>query len=136
MKIGRVFPDLLTPLTTAASVEGGLRRALVRLVGLPGAAGGALLSRPPREAPLVVTAGAGRLALRRWLAAAAAAPVRGVRLERAALPGGRGGRGAGRRGAPGTPGRAGGARGASRASSARRSSRCGGSTAARSACRC
>ena len=105
MKIGRVFPDLLTPLTTAASVEEGLRRALVRLVGLTGAAGGALLFRPPREAPLVVTAGAGRLALRRWLAAAAAAPVRGVRLERAALPGGRGGRAAVLRAALGAPGR-------------------------------
>ena len=47
MKIGRVFPDLLTPLTRAASVEEGIERALTRLVGLTGATGGALLFRPP-----------------------------------------------------------------------------------------
>ncbi|MBI2158121.1 MAG: GAF domain-containing protein [Candidatus Rokubacteria bacterium] len=89
MKIGRVFPDLLTPLSTAASVEEGLRRTLARLVGLTGASAGALLFTPPREAPIVVTAGARRVpaALGRWLAAAARAPLRGVRLERAAAPG-------------------------------------------------
>ena len=92
MKIGRVFPDLLTPLTRAASVEEGIERALTRLVGLTGATGGALLFRPPREEARVVTAGAGRLpaGLRRWLAAAAAAPARGARPGRAPLPGGRG----------------------------------------------
>ncbi|MBI4268721.1 MAG: GAF domain-containing protein [Candidatus Rokubacteria bacterium] len=108
MKIGRVFPDLLVPLTTAASVAEGLQRALARLVGLTGAAGGALLFRPPREDPLVVTAGAGRLpaTLRRWLAATAQAPTRGVRLETAAVPGAeRSGRAAVLRAALGKPGR-------------------------------
>lgn len=55
MKIRRPFPDLLTPLGTAASVEAGLARTLRRLVALTGASAGALAFRPPRRAPIVVT---------------------------------------------------------------------------------
>ncbi len=61
MKIGRVFPDLLTPLGTAGSVEEGLVRTLSRLVRLTGSSAGALVFRPPRAAPVVVTAGTRRL---------------------------------------------------------------------------
>src|SRR2546428_1260345 len=60
MTIGRAFPDLLTPLSSAASVEEGLAQTLGRLVELTGAAAGALVFTPPHEAPIVVTAG-GRL---------------------------------------------------------------------------
>jgi two-component system, NtrC family, sensor kinase len=56
MKIGRVFPDLLRGLGTAASVEDGLRLTVRRLVRLTGADGGALRFQPPRGAPLSVTA--------------------------------------------------------------------------------
>jgi two-component system NtrC family sensor kinase len=69
-KIARVFPDLLRPLSTAASLEAGLDRTLRRIVRLTGAGGGALVFRPPRREPVVVTAGAGLpRALRDWLAA-------------------------------------------------------------------
>ena len=61
MKIGRVFPDLLTPLGTARSVEEGLERTLRRLVALTGAVSGALVFRPPAAEPIVVTAGIRRL---------------------------------------------------------------------------
>jgi two-component system NtrC family sensor kinase len=74
MKIGRVFPDLLTPLGAAASIDDGLMRMLRRLVALTGARAGALVFRPPRDRRIVVTAGAGDAALRAWLVA---------RLERA-----------------------------------------------------
>jgi two-component system, NtrC family, sensor kinase len=57
MKIGRVFPDLLTPLGSAQSIEQGLERTLRRLVALTGAAAGALVFRPPHAEPIVVTAG-------------------------------------------------------------------------------
>ena len=55
----RVFPDLLRPLSTAASLEAGLDRTLRRIVRLTGAAGGVLVFRPPRREPIVVTAGVG-----------------------------------------------------------------------------
>jgi two-component system NtrC family sensor kinase len=57
MKIGRVFPDLLTPLGSAESIEQGLDRMLRRLVTLTRAAGGALRFDPPRGEPIVVVAG-------------------------------------------------------------------------------
>ncbi len=53
----RPVPDLLTPLSGAASVEAGLARTLRRLVTLTGAAGGALVFRPPHGGPLAVAAG-------------------------------------------------------------------------------
>ena len=53
---GRVFPDLLRPLSTAASLEAGLDRTLRRIVRVTGAAGGLLVFRPPRREPIVVTA--------------------------------------------------------------------------------
>src|SRR2546429_2877759 len=61
MTIGRAFPDLLTPLSSAASVEEGLAQTLDRLVERTGAAAGALVFTPPHEAPIVVTAGGRRL---------------------------------------------------------------------------
>ena len=54
MKIGRVFPDLLRGLGTAASVEDGLRLTVRRLVKLTRADGGALRFQPPRGRALVV----------------------------------------------------------------------------------
>ncbi|HET7342425.1 MAG TPA: hypothetical protein VFL90_13270, partial [Methylomirabilota bacterium] len=57
MKIGRVFPDLLTGLGTAHSVQEGLLLTLRRLVRLTGAEAGALTYQPPRGPRLAVTAG-------------------------------------------------------------------------------
>jgi two-component system, NtrC family, sensor kinase len=75
----RVFPDLLTPLASAPSVEAGLDRTLRRLVALTGAQSGALAFRPPAATPLLVTAAArGRTAATdRALRALLAAPARG-----------------------------------------------------------
>src|SRR5712691_6465363 len=86
MTIGRVFPDLLTPLSSAASVEEGLAQTLRRLVELTGAAAGALVFTPPREAPIVVTAGGRRppAELDAWLRAAVQTPAGGWRLGRGA----------------------------------------------------
>jgi GAF domain-containing protein/anti-sigma regulatory factor (Ser/Thr protein kinase) len=87
--MGRVFPDLLTPLTTAASLEDGLALTLRRLITLTGTAAGALAFRPPGGEPVIVTAGARPLpaALRAWLAETAKAPARGVVLARVTPPG-------------------------------------------------
>ena len=63
MKIGRVFPDLLTPLGAATSVDAGLERTLRRLVALTGAESGALVFRPPGSEPIVVTTGTRRLSV-------------------------------------------------------------------------
>src|SRR5712691_6507733 len=89
MTIGRVFPDLLTPLSSAVSVEEGLAQTLRRLVELTGAAAGALVFTPQREAPIVVTAGGRRppAELDAWLRAAVQTPVGGWRLARVAPPG-------------------------------------------------
>src|SRR3989442_7721350 len=57
MTIGRAFPDLLTPLSSAASVEEGLAQTLGRLVELTGAAAGAPGFTPPHEAANRATAG-------------------------------------------------------------------------------
>ena len=83
MKIGRVFPDLLTPLGAAGSVEEGLSRTLSRLVRLTGCTAGTLVFRPLRAAAVVVTAGARRLsgADDRALRALVSTPVTGVRLS-------------------------------------------------------
>jgi two-component system NtrC family sensor kinase len=68
VKLGRVFPDLLRPLSTAASLEAGLDRTLRRIVRLTGAVGGLLVFRPPRREPIVVTATTGLpRPLRDWL---------------------------------------------------------------------
>src|SRR3989442_6125186 len=79
MTIGRAFPDLLTPLSSAASVEEGLAQTLDRLVERTGAAAGALVFTPPHEAPIVVTAGGRRLPaeLGAWLRAEVQTPSRG-----------------------------------------------------------
>jgi two-component system NtrC family sensor kinase len=81
MKIGRVFPDLLTALGAAASIEEGLRRTVRRLVGLTDATGGVLVFCPPRGPVLHVTAGRRALspALDGWLRATVRGPVRAPR---------------------------------------------------------
>src|SRR5256886_9017636 len=111
MTIGRAFPELLTPLPSAASVEVGLAQTLDRLVERTGAAAGALVFTPPHEAPIVVTAGGRRLPaeLGAWLRAEVQTPAGGGRLPRRPPPRrARGGRGA--LGAPaGGPGGGGGA---------------------------
>src|SRR5437016_5112382 len=89
MTIGRAFPDLLTPLSSAASVEEGLAQTLDRLVERTGAAAGALVFTPPHDAPIVVTAGGRRLTaeLGAWLRAEVQTPAGGWRLARVAPPG-------------------------------------------------
>src|SRR2546429_5079064 len=79
MTIGRAFPDLLTPLSSAASVEEGLAQTLDRLVERTGAAAGALVFTPPHEAPIVVTAGGRRPPpeLRAGVRGAGPTPARG-----------------------------------------------------------
>src|SRR2546428_11275359 len=111
MTIGRAFPDLLTPLSSAASVEEGLAQTLDRLVERTGAAAGALVFTLPHEAPIVVTAGGRRLPaeLGAWLRAEVQTPAGGGRLARGAPPRWpRGGAGA-RRAPPRAPGGRGGA---------------------------
>jgi signal transduction histidine kinase/putative methionine-R-sulfoxide reductase with GAF domain len=77
VKIGRVFLDLLSPLTADVPVEHGMARTLRRLVRMTGAAAGLLDFQPPRGPLMTVTAagpGAGTAvesALRAHLAAAA-----------------------------------------------------------------
>ena len=89
MKIGRVFPDLLTPLGAAASIEGGLTRTLERLVHLAGARAGALAFRPHREPPVVVVAGVRNARLRERLLARLERPTNTTHVTRLQLPGGR-----------------------------------------------
>jgi signal transduction histidine kinase len=90
VKIGSVFPDLLTPLDTAVSLEDKLARTLRRVVKVTGAVGGALVFQPPREQPLSAIVGPSRT-LRDWRARALrAAPPRGTRLRQARSDGGRG----------------------------------------------
>jgi len=82
MKIGRVFPDLLRGLGTAASVEDGLRLTVRRLVRLTGADGGALRFQPPRGPALIVVAtGRGGPALEAGLRALVTAPRDGARTS-------------------------------------------------------
>ena len=89
MKIGSVFPDLLTPLDPGASIDNTLARTLRRVVKLTGATAGALVFRPPRREPLGVIVGAPRR-LADWLTRARVdAPPRTLRLHRE----GNGGRG-------------------------------------------
>jgi two-component system NtrC family sensor kinase len=91
VKLGRVFPDLLRPLSTAASLEAGLDRTLRRIVRVTGAVGGLLVFRPPRREPIVVTATTGLpRPLRDWLKTLASGPARrpdapGVRVVRVPL---------------------------------------------------
>ena len=80
MKIGSVFPDLLTPLDAAASIDDTLVRTLRRVVKLTGATAGALVFRPPRQQPLGVGVGAPRR-LANWLARAGTAPPRSLRVR-------------------------------------------------------
>jgi PAS domain S-box-containing protein len=81
MKIGSVFPDLVTPLDPSASIEDTLARALRRVVKLTGAAAGALVFRPQGRSPIGVTAGPARR-LADWLERArVAAPPRGLRVR-------------------------------------------------------
>src|SRR3989442_11436387 len=110
MTIGRAFPDLLTPLSSAASVEEGLAQTLGRLVELTGAAAGALVFTPPHEAPIVVTGGR-RLPteLGAWLRAEVQTPAGGWRLARVAPPGWPRGGGVALRTPLRAPGRGGGA---------------------------
>jgi GAF domain-containing protein/nitrogen-specific signal transduction histidine kinase len=91
MKIGGVFPDLLTPLGAAASIEDGLARTLRRLVTLTGAVAGVLVVRPPRKFPIVVTASARPLSpsLRAFLARLMASPVGAAKHRRITAPDGR-----------------------------------------------
>src|SRR2546426_7549043 len=84
MKIGRLFPDLLTPLGEATSIESGLERTVRRLVKLTGAYAGALEFRPPRKRPIIVTSGASRLSapLTAWLQQSAGSAALGIRVRR------------------------------------------------------
>src|SRR5207244_2417102 len=111
MTIGRAFPDLLAPLSSAASVEEGLAQTLDRLVERTGAAAGALVFTPPHEAPIVVTAGGRRLPaeLGAWLRAEVQTPAGGWRLARVAPPGWPRGVAVALRTPLGAPGRRGGA---------------------------
>jgi len=85
MKIGRVFPDLLRGLGTAASVEDGLRLTVRRLVRLTSADGGALRFQPPRGPALIVVAtGRGGPALESGLRALVTAPRDGARKSNGA----------------------------------------------------
>src|SRR5207244_5761300 len=61
MTLEGVFPDLLAPLPSVAAVEAELARSLRRLVAHARAVAGALGFTPPGDAPVVVTAGRGRL---------------------------------------------------------------------------
>ena len=56
MKIGRVFLDLLSPLSADIPFEEGLTRTLRRLVRITGAAAGLLAFQPPRGHLVTVTA--------------------------------------------------------------------------------
>jgi GAF domain-containing protein len=89
MKIGRVFPDLLTPLVAADSVEEGLARTVRRLAALTGATAGALAFRPPGSDTIVVTAGTRRVpaGLDAWLrdAVTGTAPS-GLQVRRVSPP--------------------------------------------------
>jgi len=96
MKNGRAFPDVLAPISAAASVAEGLNGTLRRLVDLTGATAGALAFRPRYQAPVVVTAGARRtvagarpspVTLRSWLTTVAATPARDTQLTRIVPPG-------------------------------------------------
>ena len=80
----RVFPDLLRPLSTAASLEAGLQRTLRGIVRFTGVEGGLLVFRPPRREPVTALV-AGRLpsAVRERLQAIAD----GRRVRRAPMPG-------------------------------------------------
>jgi two-component system, NtrC family, sensor kinase len=87
MKIGSVFPDLLTPLDAAVSIEATLARALRRVVKLTGASAGALVFRPPRQPALAVSAGSPRR-LADWTAqASVTAPPRSLRVRPATADG-------------------------------------------------
>ncbi len=91
MKIGRVFPDLLTPLDSTASIDDTLARTLRRVVKLTGATGGGLVFRPPGQHPVGALVGSPQppQILKEWLArASVAAPPRGIRLRRTGGEGG------------------------------------------------
>src|SRR2546422_315722 len=93
MKIGRLFPDLLTTLGRASSPETGFARALKQLVTLSRATAGGLSFVPGRGEPLLFTAGTRRgSSLDAWLRARLGEAGRGMRLGPvdAPPPGGRG----------------------------------------------
>ena len=89
MTLEGVFPDLLAPLPSVAAVEAELARSLRRLVAHARAVAGALGFTPPGDAPVVVTAGRGRLpaALDAWLQASVRTPVGRLALARVTPPG-------------------------------------------------
>jgi two-component system, NtrC family, sensor kinase len=89
VKIGRVFPDLLTPLAAAGSVEEGLAHTLSRVVRLTASTAGILVYRPSRAPAVTVTAGARRLSAadEAALRALVGEPVSGVRLSTTAFGG-------------------------------------------------
>src|SRR5439155_1634282 len=89
MTLEGVFPDLLAPLPSIAAVEAELARTLRRLVAHARAVAGALGFTPPGDAPVVVTAGRGRLPaeLDAWLQASGRAPVGRLALARVTPPG-------------------------------------------------
>jgi two-component system, NtrC family, sensor kinase len=89
MKIGSVFPDLLTPLDTTASLDDTLARALRRLVRLTGATAGALVFRPQRQ-PAVSAVVAASRPLREWVTrVVVAGPPRSARVRPLKADGGR-----------------------------------------------
>src|SRR4030095_3028869 len=87
MKIGRLFPDLLTTLGHAASSEAACTRPLKQLVTLSGARAGALRLQPPDAAAIEVMVGVRRGSpLERWLRERLDQHPRGLRLEKLSEP--------------------------------------------------
>jgi two-component system NtrC family sensor kinase len=82
MKIGRLFPDLLSTLGRTASPEAGFARTLRHLVKDSGATAGALLFAPGGAPAVRVTAGARRgSALETWLVERVGEPAHGLALR-------------------------------------------------------
>ena len=82
MKIGRLFPDLLSALGRAASPEAGFALALRRLVVLAEADAAGLAFSPGRGPRTLVTAGTRRGSrLDAWIRAGLAGPLRGAGLR-------------------------------------------------------
>src|SRR5207237_6756112 len=80
------------PILAAPSAAEGLTTTLRRLVELTGAAAGALIFRPHRQEPIVVTASARRApaTLRDWLTTVTTTPAARPGLTRVAPPGANG----------------------------------------------
>jgi len=82
VKIGQLFPDLLSVLGRARSPEDGLAQALRQLVRIAGASAGVLVFTPGRGPATAVVAGARPDSpLDAWLRRESARPARAARLD-------------------------------------------------------